>query len=669
MAAVEAKRWPEAYEVFTSLYARDPALVDARHGSAAYWYGATVLHLERDTVRTLRIWQAGLGALDLNHHFDPLLWNGYAKLAARAGTPAQRVRAADAYLTLLTRADSLLEQPDPYPFLAMQIRRFLLLWPDSLHDTLVRDNTPSTMVLHEGSGRKMAKWWRSQDPLPETARHERLEEHVARVAYAETHFADSLALHGLDARGVVYVRFGPPDRIQYISYNHPRLKTYFSYVPTVARLGHRNSVWYYDRLGPRAYYVFVDRGFGYQEARITDILSNRLQTGLASQASPLRGGNGRSLVAFFVLMDFYHQLAQGHTDFSPLHQQLETLHLRHYELMDSLLAFAENPAPLTPRLSKRLFDPTTSRFRHPLELINHELNVAFTRLEHHDFRVARIRDQTLPHQRSQALDSYRPLPVRYHTARLLAPDGSTRTLISWVHEPGSLSSPADTLTLTAQQLTADYRLEDQHRQPYVATPAEQANRLLTRTVILGEATGPYHVHLQWKSTPASPQDVPQVSVYKSGVLDAIDSDQRFLQMSDLIPTTRSQFSWDAQLPSLDTINPYPLPVITPDTQLGVYFELYHLTFGDEDKTHYQIAYETEAKHPKSFLRRQRTTRTTFQHKGGGTSRTESIHLALDLRHLVGAEEVTLRVVATDQTSGHQQERTLTLAVQPSPKSE
>ncbi|HHL71798.1 MAG TPA: GWxTD domain-containing protein [Bacteroidetes bacterium] len=60
---------------------------------------------------------------------------------------------------------------------------------------------------------KIRSYWKLVDPTPSTERNERLLEHWERIAYARKKFRKaSDSVYGTDARGLIYVRFGEPER-------------------------------------------------------------------------------------------------------------------------------------------------------------------------------------------------------------------------------------------------------------------------------------------------------------------------------------------------------------------------------------------------------------------------------------------------------------------------
>jgi len=64
-----------------------------------------------------------------------------------------------------------------------------------------------------GLSNRFHAFWIMRDPLPTTLRNERLLEHWERIAYAKKKYTrDKSTVYGTDVRGLVYIRFGKPDR-------------------------------------------------------------------------------------------------------------------------------------------------------------------------------------------------------------------------------------------------------------------------------------------------------------------------------------------------------------------------------------------------------------------------------------------------------------------------
>ncbi len=69
------------------------------------------------------------------------------------------------------------------------------------------------LTTDEEKNRFIEEFWRRRDPDPNTAVNEFREEHFRRVAYANENFAAGKPGWKTD-RGMVYIKFGPPDRRQ-----------------------------------------------------------------------------------------------------------------------------------------------------------------------------------------------------------------------------------------------------------------------------------------------------------------------------------------------------------------------------------------------------------------------------------------------------------------------
>ncbi len=86
-------------------------------------------------------------------------------------------------------------------------------------------------------------FWQSHDPTPGTPRNEFLDTFLDRVRYADHHFSVGRIRGSRTDRGLVYIRFGPPDEIEEHTLEW-ETKDY--------------QVWYYYNLKLRV--VFVDEG-------------------------------------------------------------------------------------------------------------------------------------------------------------------------------------------------------------------------------------------------------------------------------------------------------------------------------------------------------------------------------------------------------------------------
>ena len=102
--------------------------------------------------------------------------------------------------------------------------------------------------------------------------------------------------------------------------------------------------------------------------------------------------------------------------------------------------------------------------------------------------------------------------------------------------------------------------------------------------------------------------------------------------------------------------------MTPDVRLGLQFEVYHLTFGADDRTRYTIAYELEREEDVAFRSRRRQAPeskiiTASSEYRGDTTREEQV-IVLDLSDWDVPGRLRILVRVTDENTGQQVARTL-----------
>jgi GWxTD domain-containing protein len=102
---------------------------------------------------------------------------------------------------------------------AARLRRILespyIKWLDQEVRWIISDIERASFVsLRTDADREkfIEAFWLQRDPTPGTEENEYKEEHYRRIAYANDHFAEAVPGWNTD-RGMVYIRFGPPDAI------------------------------------------------------------------------------------------------------------------------------------------------------------------------------------------------------------------------------------------------------------------------------------------------------------------------------------------------------------------------------------------------------------------------------------------------------------------------
>ncbi len=613
------------------------------------------------------------------------------------GSPEELAEAEALYLRLLSRVGSVLS-PEEAVVLRKHVARLALVMPEGLQARVADGDLqkhPERVLFKAGAGEALLAWWRRQDPLPATPRNERLEEHLLRLTFAERQYPLADRATGFDDRGVIYVQYGAPSRITNILFNNPKLMDAVYQPGVVVNLSDfpDNEVWWYQHIDRAGYYLFVKKGAQYRRAETYDLMPSTLRYGLGSSDRSKR----KATMLLAVMRDVYRQLAMHHPDFAMRFQDVDDYALREEEILSDQRSrlLARQEAQLQRAGSQRRAgtltnnnltrdDATLDPLRlSPQEFVEH---ILFTsRIE--DEQAFYRREESMPEQFTEVFRDIEILPLSVRTARFLDDDGATRTEIYWSPTPGGLrfsgkqQKKKDPPTpdvwppnqflihLTAIQQTADYQDRQTSRKPYLVTdlPDVQDAAIPAQTMTVHGDTGVYNLALQWDQHRARASEAEgvrvgpkvQVATHRLDSLTALHADERVLEMSDLKPI------FVADLSALDADGasgePYPHTQIWPELPLGLYFEIYHLAFGDDDQTHYTIAYEIARSQKRGLLRflgRGDEERTTVQTAYTGQTRTARETIVLDMSEWQGQGGLEVRVHVTDDATGREVERVL-----------
>lgn len=658
VAAVEDGEYAWAIPVLLDVVRRAPAYLEPGRGSAAYWLGLAYQQTAQPDVAT-RAWVRGWTALSSRGRSDPrladaLIWNVFEQRDS-----LHYGAAAAAYLALLGHLDAGDLYREAAPFLPRHLAPLALILPEDVRDET--GLTPATAVsgtpLLPGAGARLAAWWRSMDGTPATPALERLHEHLGRVVEATARFEDPRAALGFDARGETFIRFGPPSHTTPIGLGQDKT--------ALATLTDRQAAfypggvfWVYQHVHETAHFLFVrDRGQAYRLGEPLDLLS----AGMRARRNTLEGMR--------LMGDLYRRLAlfypEGHYGSA-------------YEQIANYTGLLEDIA-----LSRTLPSPN-STYKVPPPSPYAMASSLLSSARADDRRAIRRRDEQVPASYSNAFDEVEHLPVEVRWARFLDPDGTTRTELYWglqtrelppsgrleraLRRAGHPPSDAYLVDLTVVRQADDYREAARDLQHFlVPEPLQGPDAVLpAQTFVARGDTGRYHLAMQWDvywaGVGEAVQRGPRVKLgsYRIDALEALRSDPRHLEMSDLKPLR----VLDEAHP-LDATAPYPQGRLAPGVALALYFELYHLAFGPDDQTHYRIAYEVRRTGSVEGGRT-RTPRslTASETSYTGSSVTAQETILLDLRDLDedGAFELTVR--ATDETTGRTIARTLAFEVRP-----
>ncbi len=645
--AVEGGAYEAAVMPLSAVFREAPDFFVPGRGSAAYWLGRAYDAAGKPE-RALDVWTRGWQALTEAGRIDLRLADALVtETFVRKDTLRYDVAAA-AYLTLLEHLDGDLPE-DLLPIRARVLVPLSLILPDSLRDAtgLTDAETAATARLPEGAGARLAAWWRSRDPLPATPRNERLIEHLERVAHATKTFGHPLAPLGFDDRAKIYIRLGPPTRTTavMIDQNAP-LRPQLS--DPLTSFYPEGVFWVYDHVDDTAQYLFVrERGRPFRLGRPVDLVPPSLR------------GKRSDLRLMEAMMDIYRMLALYHRKghYGSMYEQIEN----YLGLLEDYAFAGRLPSPrgtyrATPPAPKATVFSMLSRARAE------------------DRRAIWSREARVPPAYTNVFDDVDRLPVEVRWARFLDPDGTTRTEVYWglrtrdlapskkrkksLEKEGFTPTRQYLVEMTALRQTDDFRARDrQVTRRLLADEARDETAVIpAQTFVARGDTGRFALALQWdvfwSAVGAAVARGPKIKVgaYHIGVLEALSNDPARLEMSDLKPLRLFD---PAGAP--DEAAPYPHGALTPEIPFGLYFEVYHLAFGPDDRAHFTVAYEVS----RQGERGERITATTPY---TSDHRTAAETIFLDLHRLRAEGRFEVAVHVTDDTTGRTVTRTLTFDV-------
>ena len=688
----------QAATVFVQVVQIDSTYISPRHGAALFWLGQSLWLLDRQE-EALALWERGLALLQQRGWVDVRIADAYVRRVFMMQDRSRYGRGAQVYQQLL----ALLDDPalDTATLQLLQPHLEALSWilpPAIAARADLAGLIQQKRITRPGVGRLLLAWWRSQDPLPVTRRNERLEEHLERVGYALTHFVDPD--EGFDDRARIYVRLGPPWRRVRLSVSNPWLRRkVFARMPTLMEIQlPRGEFWVYRHINRDAQYVFVSRdNKPYRLGTSFDLLPSRLLSGIGATTR----GQEKARAAIRILAELYGQLATNHPLFGLRYQDLATyaLWLDELELAEETANWVrlrsqvtDLPDELDPETQRRLNMaemmgvPVMGGMRYPgLGLADQPPHLFALRMIQEgkieeDEAIMR-REEHVPRVYSNLFEDVEPLPVAVRLARFLDADGTTRTRLYWsasnkAFQPGKLAQKrlreagmigADFLvTATLAQRDEAYRTRTLHVRRQQVWQADLNTEGVAAPMLLEARgdTGLYHLVLQVSqfalnraTQPPRPGPLLKITSIRFDSLQALNADPSVLEMSDLLPLWYDPAQNDT-LPG----RPYPFARLTRDVPLALYFEIYHLTFGADDRTHYEVSYEVRRREEGGLLRRDREVQTTSRTVYEGTDRTAREYIVLDLQDWKKARSVEVVVRVRDLISGQEVARTIAFEV-------
>jgi GWxTD domain-containing protein len=715
VAAVRDGRPARAIQRLAPMIQQNPTPSHPEHGNAAAWLGRAFA-AAGDTSQAQRVWLQGVRSAGQNGGSAVGAADAFLRSLAPQVIRKNPRSSTYAYRHLVARLGRA-SGPAAREALRRHGAQLALILPDDLASALetaletAREGVPEEAAPGGPDadttrvGRRLLSWWRSQDPVVSTTANERMLEHLVRVRVAERRYpwpdrASGDRPSGLDDRGQVYVRLGPPGRTASVEFEAGSRWTVGTCpdcirIPVLrqalseANLGMgsfppENAVWFYPQISSDAYYVFVEsgkrggplvagtprdlvpsklRGAIHPEGRDPGNLSNADDEGGRAGffgASEGGGGGGgtswppKMIAKYAVLLSIHEQLALEHGDFGTRYEEL-----------------VNKPTQTNP--------------------VQH-LNTRSRDFKTRDRQAAELREEVVPRQQTSTLGNTAPLHVATRTARFLDEDGTTRTEVYWSTRIRDLVPPEDWQDRALKlggEVTGRYRLQSTQvvqaadrtpigrsvRRDTVIARAATDRPLPTRAMVAPGNTGTHHLAMEWieRSVASGGSNGSLVRFGQARIdsVQALDPDPGRLQMSDVMLLDVPEDG--APLPAgRDEARRrvVPFDTLAAGQSVALGFELYHLTFGGGDQTRYAVEYEVERRRDRGGLaglfggisEEKTATRSTYT----GSSRRSMEYILLDLAEAPGDRpvDVTVTVRVTDETSGQTVERDIGFVVRP-----
>ena len=672
--AAEAEAYDEAMAHLAPVVAADPGFYLEGEGAAAYWLGLAYA-AQQQMPAARNTWLDGLQALRQKGIFDVPLADAYVHGVFQDEIKEAYEPAAQAYLDLLEQADTTLSEED-HEIVLRHVAQALPILTDEERIRVKGEKDAGPLLqrlkLQPGAGSFLTTLWRTQDPLPASALNERVAEHLARVAYSLEHYAFDGDRTGFDDRGKAYVQYGPPYAKVTIPVNLGKATQALranAYPMPGAMVPKVNEFWTYRHVDEIIHYLFVKEGGRFQAGSPEDLVPRELRdahkrvgVGHADPRTPANLDGAQAPAnqtlaeaLFEVWKDVYNQLMIYQPSFE---EQVQELEFHEADLRATRTGGAGMAASA-------------------LSFVN-AVDLKFMALAR---QAALKRETEAPRSYSLIGPSLETFSVTARIARFLDDDGTTRTELFWSHEPGSLAlskklrnralpdpdAPPDRylVEMVVNLHSADYRQRMPSALHYLAADLSAGVAAPVQTLEVLGSTAPYHLSIQWDQFLVKIDEASgevnkglylQTGVERLDGLSPLRSDPSVLEMSDLKP-----INLDENAATLvrqadeagEAQTPYPFATLTPETPLGLYFEVYHLTFGDDDRAHYIVEYEIVGD---PTGRRVQLTSAQTPYSGG--SRKAEEFIALDLSEIGSARAIEIVVRVTDETTGQTVERAI-----------
>ena len=467
---------------------------------------------------------------------------------------------------------------------------------------------------------QLIRWWRLQDVIPATELNDRLVEHLHRTVTAWTVFALPQDPRGFDDRGEIYVRLGEPST-----------KTVIRLLSTDLQqngIGLRvppNEFWVYHHIAYDAHYIFtrLQKKTGYALSTPLDLIPKRIQNSRQ---------HTQTMLAW--MEEVYGQLALQHTIYGSL-----------YDEVTNYLTLPGNGADQTDIFARSMVHNAGKE----------------------DQQLTWQRTQNVPSMFSNTFGSAESLDLPYRWTRFLEPDGRTRIEVDWSLEAHALKPtrrfvrqmykeghvPSENYLVSLYSSVRDIDLtRAEGIEKHYLTDAGALDTLPVKTLHIPTRTDFFNLVLHWEQRWTLQEQKGQSPLlpgalvkYHSLVVDSIQalhSEGTSLEISD-IKVLQGTLPEEAL--------PYPHQSLTNTTQIALYFEVYNLAFGPDDRTAYTISYEINL-----LGKKENGTSVSTSHIGDSRRTEEFIIPDLSKEDVTKGVEIVLTI--TDDLTGEERRRSV-----------
>ncbi len=676
---IEADELDKAISELQPAFAVDPGFSLNGQGSVAYWLGEAFERSNRK-LDAQYTWAKGMEALVARNQLDVRLADAYIRDVFSREQVNAYEGAVQSYLQILEQLDMGLP-PDEHEVAHRHIAQMIFLLPEEIRETVLTRQIRGylqELPLEKQAGAIAASWWRAEDTFPGTSVNERIVEHLKRVYIAEEQFTEPSSPLGFDDRGQVFVQFGTPRTRSVIKTDllESRKVLQAHAVPLPGPLVVApNEFWAYQHVDERLHFIFLMRGGRYQISSPEDLIPDDLRTASkrigqrqitagSTRINRVNEAYAKALIAAW--QTIYSDLALHHPKFN---EQVDELAM--YEADLRATGGIEINASASPDAASGGGGISAMSYSSGLES-------RFSNLAH----VSRVeREEQAPREHSRLLENVEPLPVAVRAARFLNDDGSTRTEVYWSHIPGTFAfsrRQRKQVEDVLGQIPDRYLIEMnivQHRSDF-SRDATTTIRYAAADMPIGspapvqsfdvDATEPaYHLSMQWGQYHLKEDletgEVSRGEEFKLGIqrvneLRTLNNDEAALEVSDLKPIYLNDDGgvFFAEGDSTQAPAAYPFSTVTPETSLGLYFEVYHLAFGSDDQAQFTVEYEVVRDADRRGGRKLTSASTPYT----SGSRTAKEFIAVDLSDYGDKGTLDIRVTVTDDVTSQEVSRTV-----------